>query len=250
MPTRRVAAITVGRCLICGTDLEVPVFDCPSCATPHHSACWQWTGGCAVYGCARRPRTVRERLRDEELERVAEVAERQRRAPLPRMPSGPGVRLPEPPEGDRAFAAPVGVTGAPAGSVLPFALALMCAVAGACLDATYRCEQPRVHRVDYRTMAAQVVAGWTPDGPTMKAFSAVEARVAQLLRDDALWGGAGTEPAPPLRRMMVAQEGEAVRFGLRQLARRDLPGWVRARLEVLLAVDREGVTQLLALRRP
>ena len=247
MPTRRVAAI-IGRCLICGTDLEVPVFDCPACATPHHSACWQWTGGCAVYGCARRPRTVHERRRDEELERVAQVAERQRRAPLPRMPSRPGAPLPEQPEADRAFPAPR-VSLPAASSVLPFAIALMCAVAGASLDATHRSEQP-VPRIDYRAMAAQVAAGWTPGGPTMNAFSSGEARVAQLLRDDALWGGTGTEPAPPLRRMMVMQEGEAVRFGLRQLARRDLPGWVRARLEVLLAVDREGVTQLLALRRP
>lgn len=45
----------VPRCPVCagpvgGSD-ELPVLGCPRCGTPHHADCWEYHGGCAVYGC-------------------------------------------------------------------------------------------------------------------------------------------------------------------------------------------------------
>jgi hypothetical protein len=44
-----------GRCLVCGDGLAMPLQTCPDCVTPHHRHCWNYNGGCAVYGCASRP---------------------------------------------------------------------------------------------------------------------------------------------------------------------------------------------------
>ncbi len=42
-----------GRCPVCAQPLEAATRRCGGCATPHHSDCWDYFGGCAIYGCAR-----------------------------------------------------------------------------------------------------------------------------------------------------------------------------------------------------
>lgn len=32
---------------------------CDACHAPFHVECWEWNGGCGVYGCARAPQTVK-----------------------------------------------------------------------------------------------------------------------------------------------------------------------------------------------
>lgn len=39
-----------GFCPVCHGRMTVPR-SCPSCATPHHVDCWQYNGGCGMYGC-------------------------------------------------------------------------------------------------------------------------------------------------------------------------------------------------------
>lgn len=41
----------VARCPVCGDDAEGPVTACPRCETPHHSECWSFNEGCALFGC-------------------------------------------------------------------------------------------------------------------------------------------------------------------------------------------------------
>lgn len=85
----------------------------------------------------------------------------------------------------------------------------------------------------------------------MGEVSELERLADQVLRDDGLWVGRGSEPASILRRMMVVQEGEGLRSGVRQLARRELPDWLRARVQALQGVERpEPIPQQVALRRP
>jgi len=43
-----------GTCPVCANSLDSNVQRCPTCATPHHSDCWQYFGGCAIYGCTSR----------------------------------------------------------------------------------------------------------------------------------------------------------------------------------------------------
>jgi hypothetical protein len=39
-------------CPVCATPFEgVEARACPRCETPHHADCWEFAGGCAVYGC-------------------------------------------------------------------------------------------------------------------------------------------------------------------------------------------------------
>lgn len=39
-------------CLVCGGSIALkPHVRCTSCETPHHAECWDYNGGCAVYGC-------------------------------------------------------------------------------------------------------------------------------------------------------------------------------------------------------
>lgn len=43
-----------GNCPVCASPLgESPRF-CTVCGTPHHRDCWDYLGGCAIYGCSRR----------------------------------------------------------------------------------------------------------------------------------------------------------------------------------------------------
>ena len=46
--------MTAAACQVCGDVLDgaTPETRCPACETPHHSDCWNFAEGCAVYGCA------------------------------------------------------------------------------------------------------------------------------------------------------------------------------------------------------
>ncbi len=51
-----------GKCPVCGGDMDEHLRRCSSCRTPHHDDCWEYFGGCAIFGCASRKGTkVRER---------------------------------------------------------------------------------------------------------------------------------------------------------------------------------------------
>jgi len=39
------------RCPVCATAVEHDEVVCPRCQTPHHRECWEYTGGCAIFGC-------------------------------------------------------------------------------------------------------------------------------------------------------------------------------------------------------
>jgi hypothetical protein len=41
------------RCPICGGPMQeaAALVYCEHCSTPHHSACWDYTGECSTYGC-------------------------------------------------------------------------------------------------------------------------------------------------------------------------------------------------------
>jgi hypothetical protein len=38
-------------CKICGESIRADLVYCRRCKTPHHGDCWQYTGGCSVFGC-------------------------------------------------------------------------------------------------------------------------------------------------------------------------------------------------------
>jgi hypothetical protein len=42
------------RCGVCGEGLASDIVVCSRCNTPHHQDCWQYSGGCATYGCGSR----------------------------------------------------------------------------------------------------------------------------------------------------------------------------------------------------
>lgn len=44
-----------GSCLVCGKALSLTPRTCLRCDTPHHAECWNYNGGCAVFGCKPRP---------------------------------------------------------------------------------------------------------------------------------------------------------------------------------------------------
>ena len=45
-----------GRCPVCGCQVEKAdaAVNCPRCQTTHHRECWDYTGGCAIFGCSKR----------------------------------------------------------------------------------------------------------------------------------------------------------------------------------------------------
>jgi hypothetical protein len=43
-----------GECPVCANPLVRPVSRCSGCGTLHHSDCWSYFGGCAIYACSRR----------------------------------------------------------------------------------------------------------------------------------------------------------------------------------------------------
>ena len=46
------------RCGVCGAALSGEIVVCARCNTPQHRECWQYTGGCATYGCGGRQCSV------------------------------------------------------------------------------------------------------------------------------------------------------------------------------------------------
>jgi hypothetical protein len=46
-------AAAAGRCPVCGHHLEEDLHRCKACTTLHHSECWTYFGGCAIYACSR-----------------------------------------------------------------------------------------------------------------------------------------------------------------------------------------------------
>lgn len=57
-PEPTVPAVAAGqagpRCPVCATGFEGRIRRCERCSTPHHGDCWDYAGGCAVFGCASR----------------------------------------------------------------------------------------------------------------------------------------------------------------------------------------------------
>lgn len=45
---------TSATCPVCAEPAGVAPQLCPLCETPHHFDCWEWGGGCGVYGCRAR----------------------------------------------------------------------------------------------------------------------------------------------------------------------------------------------------
>ncbi|MBI3891326.1 MAG: hypothetical protein HY303_07330, partial [Candidatus Wallbacteria bacterium] len=44
-------------CQVCSQEMGAdkrPLMECPSCQTRHHQECWDYAGGCSVFGCDRR----------------------------------------------------------------------------------------------------------------------------------------------------------------------------------------------------
>ncbi len=42
-------------CQVCGDKGSLAsARTCPTCSTPHHTDCWSYAGGCAIYGCGKR----------------------------------------------------------------------------------------------------------------------------------------------------------------------------------------------------
>ena len=50
---------SVGACPVCSTPVEDDRGICARCRTPHHKDCWNYLGGCAIFGCAGRPSRLR-----------------------------------------------------------------------------------------------------------------------------------------------------------------------------------------------
>jgi len=46
-------------CPVCATALSEPRIECPTCAVFHHAECWDYAGGCGVYGCRKALRGAR-----------------------------------------------------------------------------------------------------------------------------------------------------------------------------------------------
>jgi Prokaryotic RING finger family 1 len=40
-------------CKVCGEAVaDGPIITCATCGTPHHRDCWEYVGGCSIYGCS------------------------------------------------------------------------------------------------------------------------------------------------------------------------------------------------------
>ena len=44
-------------CIICQSALDDTVLACPECSARYHQECWDYNGGCGVYGCSQTPET-------------------------------------------------------------------------------------------------------------------------------------------------------------------------------------------------
>ena len=39
-------------CKVCGESIvDAPKVRCSTCKTPHHRDCWEFVGGCSIFGC-------------------------------------------------------------------------------------------------------------------------------------------------------------------------------------------------------
>lgn len=49
-------ATEASRCPVCNGEIATAVAaPCPRCETPHHQECWDYVGGCAIFGCRPAP---------------------------------------------------------------------------------------------------------------------------------------------------------------------------------------------------
>jgi hypothetical protein len=71
-------------CPVCGEPIGVAPTICPECETPHHWDCWEYNGGCAIYGCPMQARKAKERPRGEGGDEV-EIPDK---IPFPRLKAG------------------------------------------------------------------------------------------------------------------------------------------------------------------
>ena len=55
------------RCPVCGDEITEDFTTCPRCEVPHHRDCWEFSRGCAVYGCKKSPKKKEPDLGFEEL---------------------------------------------------------------------------------------------------------------------------------------------------------------------------------------
>jgi hypothetical protein len=44
-------------CVICQSALDDATVTCPACSAKYHQECWEYNGGCGVYGCDETPET-------------------------------------------------------------------------------------------------------------------------------------------------------------------------------------------------
>ena len=42
------------RCPVCATALDAAPHACATCGCLHHRECWEWSGGCGIFGCRKR----------------------------------------------------------------------------------------------------------------------------------------------------------------------------------------------------
>lgn len=49
------APVRQAACPVCACPIEADPVICPRCSTPHHADCWEYSGGCAIFGCTRAP---------------------------------------------------------------------------------------------------------------------------------------------------------------------------------------------------
>jgi hypothetical protein len=50
-------------CRVCAQPMGATrLVNCPRCETPHHHDCWEYIGGCAIFGCGENPPPLRRAL--------------------------------------------------------------------------------------------------------------------------------------------------------------------------------------------
>ena len=45
-------------CPVCRTEVLTEAHDCPRCGTVHHKECWDYAGGCAIFGCESKEKSL------------------------------------------------------------------------------------------------------------------------------------------------------------------------------------------------